>query len=349
MTRPPSHPTPPRVVSLLPSATELLAALDPHLDTSGLLVGRSHECDFPPAVRSIPVLTAPRIRPNLAPDAPIDPATDPGAIDAAVKQSLKAGESLYTVDEALLGSLRPDLILTQDLCTVCSIDLPTVQRLARTLPGPPGVVSLNPSTIEDVLDDLLRVGEALGPEWARRADRVMVALRERLFRAEDFVNPYEDGLAVALLEWTDPLFCAGHWSVQLIERAGARHPWNPTAANPDAGAALGPQRGSRVAPLSRAITPDQLLSHSPGALIIAPCGFSLAQSRACAEHLSRQPWWPDLPAVRAGRVAVVDGNQMFNRPGPRLVDAFEFLVGWLHNRPDLIPKDFPWERFDRCE
>lgn len=275
----------------------------------------------------------------------MDVSSDPAAIDAAVQQSLKAGESLYTVDETLLASLRPDLILTQDLCKVCSVDLPTVQRLARTLPSPPRVVSLNPSTIEDVLDDLLRVGDALGPTWAVRADLAMVALRERLFRAEDFVNPYLDGPAVALLEWTDPLFCAGHWSAQLIERAGARHPWNPTVPRPDSGAARGPQQGSRVAPPSRAITPADLLAHSPDALIIAPCGFSLAQSRACAEHLSRQPWWPDLPAVRTGRVAVVDGNQMFNRPGPRLVDAFEFLVGFINDRPELIPPGFPWRPF----
>lgn len=275
----------------------------------------------------------------------MDVSSDPAAIDAAVQQSLKAGESLYTVDETLLASLRPDLILTQDLCKVCSVDLPTVQRLARTLPGPPRVVSLNPSTIEDVLDDLLRVGDALGPTWAVRADLAMVALRERLFRAEDFVNPYLDGPAVALLEWTDPLFCAGHWSAQLIERAGARHPWNPTVPRPDSGAARGPQQGSRVAPPSRAITPADLLAHSPDALIIAPCGFSLAQSRACAEHISRQPWWPDLPAVRTGRVAVVDGNQMFNRPGPRLVDAFEFLVGFINDRPELIPPGFPWRPF----
>ena len=341
----PTPSTRPRVASLLPSATELLGAIDPLLATDGLLVGRSHECDFPPSVAALPTLTAPRIRPHLAPDRPIDASSDPGAIDAAVKQSLRAGESLYTVDEALLASLRPDLILTQDLCNVCSIDLPAVERLARTLPGPPRVVSLNPSTIEDVLDDLLRVGEALGPEWAARAERAMVDLRERLFRAEEYVNPYLDGPAVALLEWTDPLFCAGHWSAQLIERAGARHPWNPTVAKPDSGAALGPQRGSRIAPPSRAITPTELLAHQPEFLIIAPCGFSLAQSRACAEHLSREPWWPDLPAVRAGRVAIVDGNQMFNRPGPRLIDCFEFLVGLINDRPGLIPADFPFQRF----
>lgn len=335
----------PRVVSLLPSATELLSVIG----TARLLVGRSHECDFPPEVAAVPVLTTPRIPPHISPHiapggaaASFDAANDPRKIDEAVRESLRSEEPLYSVDEGLLASLQPDLILTQDLCNVCSIDLRAVQRLARTLPGPPRVVSLNPSTIEDVLDDLLRVADALGPEWRGAGDRAMVALRERLFRAEDFVNPYEDGPVVGFLEWTDPLFCAGHWTVQLIERAGARHPWNMTTARPDSGAALGPQRGSRVAPPSRTITPEDLVRARPEFLIIAPCGFSLERSWACARELAKRPWWPDLPAVQCGRVAVVDGNQMFNRPGPRLIDAFEFLVGWLHNRPELIPSDFPW-------
>lgn len=293
----------------------------------------------------MPVLTAPRIRPHVAPGDVIDGRDVVSAIDAAVRQSIQAGESLYSVDEGLLASLRPDLILTQDLCKVCSIDLPAVQRVARTLPGPPRVVSLNPSTIEDVLDDLLRIGEALGPRWTGASDRAMVALRERLFRAEEHVNPYEDGPVVGFLEWTDPLFCAGHWTVQLIERAGGRHPWNSTTAKPDSGAALGPQRGARVAPPSRTIAPEDLVRAQPDYLVIAPCGFSLDQSGACARELAKQSWWEALPAVRRGRVAIVDGNQMFNRPGPRLVDAFEFLVGWLHNRPDLMPRDFPWKPF----
>lgn len=333
----------PRVVSLLPSATELLCAVG----AGKLLVGRSHECDFPPEAAHLPVLTAPRIRPHASPADPdsLDPSRDPGAIDAAVRASVDAGESLYVLNDALLRSLAPDLILTQDLCSVCSIDLRSVERLARDLPGPPRVLSLNPSTIEHVLDDLLRVAEALGPSFADPGRAAMVSLRERLFRAEEFVNPYEDGPVVGFLEWTDPLFCAGHWTVQLLERAGARHPWNMTTARPDAGAAVGPQRGERTAPPSKSITPRELVQARPDALIIAPCGFSLPQSRACAAHLAAQPWWADLPAARNGRVAVVDGNQMFNRPGPRLVDAFEFLVGWLHGRPELIPPGFPWEPF----
>lgn len=310
---------------------------------------------MPASVLHLPALTQPRVAHLAPPTPPSTPATpapptsdtsgDPAQIDAAVRAALAQGESLYLVDEPLLASLRPDLILTQDLCRVCSIDLPAIQKLAGSLPGPPRIVSLNPATVEDVLDDLLRIGAALGPAWADAAAQRMVALRERLFRAEEFVNPYEDGPIVGFLEWTDPLFCAGHWTVQLIERAGARHPWNMTAPKPGSGAALGPQRGSRSAPPSHTISPDALVQARPDALIIAPCGFSLSQARACAAQLATQPWWKDLPAVQSRRVAIVDGNQMFNRPGPRLVDAFEFLVGWLHDRPALIPKDFPWARF----
>lgn len=313
---------------------------------------------MPGSVLHLPALTRPRIDPSSPSTPPLpshfEPPTpshsaagtpsDPAETDAAVRAALARGESLCLVDEPLLESLRPDLILTQDLCRVCSIDLAAVQKLAARLPGPPRIVSFNPATVEDVLDDLLRIGTELGPAWAGVAAETMVALRERLFRAEEFVNPYEDGPVVGFLEWTDPLFCAGHWTVQLIERAGARHPWNMTVAKPGSGAALGPQRGARSAPPSHTITPEALVQARPDALVIAPCGLSLAQARACAARLAGQPWWNDLPAVRNGRVAIVDGNQMFNRPGPRIVDAFEFLVGWLHDRPSLIPKGFPWAR-----
>lgn len=280
--------------------------------------------------------------PRVEPGGEIDPSKDPAAIDRAVRDSLGSGQSLYEVDEAALAALKPDVILTQDVCSVCSIDLASVERVARALPGPPRVVSLNPSTIEDVLDDLLRVSAALGPEWAARGDRAMVGLRERLFRAEEYVNPYEDGPVVAFLEWTDPLFCAGHWTVELIERAGGRHPWNETVARADSGAAAGPQRGARVAGASRVVSSEELVNARPEFLVIAPCGFSLDQAWACTEELATREWWGELPAVKRGRVAVVDGNQMFNRPGPRLIDAFEWLVGWVQERPELMPHGFPW-------
>jgi iron complex transport system substrate-binding protein len=317
----------PRIVSLLPSATEVLCLLG----GEHLLVGRSHECDYPPSVAVVPVLTAPRIPPEAS----------PAETDRAVSEALGAGQSLYTLDEQALADLRPDLILTQDLCAVCSIDLAAVQRAAAAIPSRPRVLSLNPRTIDAVLDDLLAVGEAAGLDPAPAVAR----LRERFFAAEEYINPYADPPSVAFLEWTDPLFCAGHWTVQLIERAGAAHPLSPTVPDPCAGAAAGPQRSQRSAPPSRRITPEELVASAPEWLVIAPCGLDLMRTRETARVLAREPWWKALPAVQRGRVALVDGNQMFNRPGPRLAEAFEWLVGWLNDRPELIPEGFQWEPF----
>lgn len=296
-----------------------------------MLVGRSHECNEPPSIGVLPVLTTQR----TAPDAP------PAEIDRAVREQLAGGQPLYTLDAEALAALRPDLILTQDLCNVCSIDLQTVRRVAETLDPPPRIVSLNPTTVEDVLEDILTVGRAAGLE--REALNAVVALRERIHRAADHVNPYTDGPSLAFLEWTDPLFIGGHWTPQLIERAGAQHPLNPTVPDENAGAAAGPQHAYRRAGKSVRIPPEVLVASRPERLVICPCGVGLPGVRALAADLARQPWWPDLPAVRAGRVALVDGDRMFNRPGPRLVDAFEWLVGWINDRPELIPPGFPWE------
>lgn len=323
-----------RIVSLLPSATEILCLIGGR----DLLVGRSHECDHPPGLEDLPVLTAQRTQ--------HDPAAgiDADAIDRQVRETLAADRSLYTLNDDRLADLQPDLILTQDLCEVCSIDLNTVRGVARRLADrglrEPRILSLNPETVEDVLDDILRVGRAAGLESGARD--AVVELRTRLLAAQEFVNPYEEGPVVGFLEWTDPLFIAGHWTVQLIERAGGRHPLNPTAPSPDAGAAAGLQQGERRAGKSVGVPPDVFVATRPGALIVCPCGMTLEQARAETDRLAARPWWADLPAVQSDRVAVVDGNQMFNRPGPRLVDAFEWLVGWLHDRPALIPPGFPW-------
>lgn len=324
-----------RVVSLLPSATETLCLIG----GESLLVGRSHECDFPPGVSTRPALTAQRT--HSPSDSPIN-ASD---IDRQVRAALSAGESLYTLDSHRLAKLRPDVILTQDLCEVCSIDLASVQRVAAGLIAadgrPPAVVSLNPHSVEDVLEDILKVGDAvgLGDAAAREAGR----LRERMYRAIEHVNPFTDGPNVAFLEWTDPLFIGGHWTPQLIERAGGRHPLNPTVPVEGSGAGAGMQLAARKAGKSIRIPTDVLASSRPDALIICPCGVGLEQTRTLAEALAREPWWASLPAVRNGRVALVDGNHYFNRPGPRLVDALEFLVGWINGIPSLIPETFGWE------
>jgi iron complex transport system substrate-binding protein len=273
----------PRVVSLLPSATEVLCRIEGGRD---LLVGRSHECNFPAGLESLPMLTAQRIH-----------ATTSAAIDAEVRATLGTGRdgepasgprSLYTLD---------------------------ADRLR--------VLSLDPASFEDVLDDVLQVGEAVG--LAAGAHRAMIELREAWWTAVDFVNPYLDGPEVAFIEWMKPLFVGGHWTPGMIRAAGGR-------------CSLG-EPGGR----SRTVTPEDLLASMPDRVIICPCGFTIEQTRADLAALTSERWWPLLPAVQEGRVVIVDGDAMFNRPGPRLVEAFRWLVGWINDRPEVIPPGFPVE------
>jgi len=321
----------PRVVSLLPSATEMLCAIGGR----DLLIGRSHECDHPSGLNHVPVLTAQRTKPAAAPD----------AIDRQVREHLAEGTGLYTLNDEVLGSLHPDIILTQDVCEVCSIDLATVRRVVADLAAQghrePKIVCLNPETVEDVLDDVIRIGRACGLK--RPARDAAISLRSRLLAAQEFVNPYQQGPVVGFLEWTDPLFIAGHWTVQMIERAGGRHPLNETVPGPDTGAAAGLQAGARIAGKSIAVPGEIFAASTPEFLVVCPCGLTLDEAVVEAERLrERVGWWGELPAVKNGRVAVVDGSMMFNRPGPRLVDAFEWLVGWIQDRPELMPVGFPW-------
>lgn len=300
-----------RVVSLLPSATEILC----RVGGASLLVGRSHECDFPLGLDHLPVLTGQRTPMFVGEGSSAD-------IDRAVRAALGAGESLYTLDVDQLRALKPDVILTQDLCEVCSIDLQTVQAVARSMDPMPAVVSLDPKSIWAVFDDLLRVGAAVGLE--REAEAAMVELRERWWTAVDFVNPYEEGPEVLFLEWMNPTFVGGHWTPELIRAAGARHSLNAAGFK------------SRVASV------EEIVAAAPDRVIICPCGLPLPAIEAELPALLAERWWSVLPAnLERGRVALVDGNQMFNRPGPRLVDAFRWMVGWLHDRPELIPHNFP--------
>lgn len=308
----------PRIVSLVPSATEIIGLVG----AAPWLVGRSHECDYPGSVLGVPVLTGQTTA----------PAGTSAEIDRQVRDQLATQASLYRLDERLLAELAPDIIFTQHLCHVCSIDLATVRGIASSLHPVPRVVSLNPTTFDGVLDDVLTVGDALGLQ--ARAAREVVGLRERTAAADDFVNRYEDCPTVAFLEWTDPLFIGGHWTVQLIERGGGRHPLNPSVAPGAPGK-------------SHQIAREALIASQPDRIIICPCGFDLARARSAAAELAGQRWFGSLPASKNGGVAIVDGNQMFNRPGPRLVDAYEWLVGWLHGRPELIPVGFPWEPANR--
>jgi iron complex transport system substrate-binding protein len=319
-----------RVASLLPAATELLC----FLGARELLIARSHECDFPPDIGSLPVLTRPLIDPGPAPEFVNQPVRE-------APQTGTPGSSLYTLDVERLVGLRPDLILMQDPPNLAAIDLHTLQAAICRLDPAPRILRLEPQTIEDVFEDLLRIGQAFGRESAAAA--ALVSLRERFFRAADYVPPFAAAPVVAFLESTEPLIIGGRWIPQLLERAGAAHPLNPTRAVAHAGAAAGPMQASRRAGASVRLPPEMLAAVNPACLIVCPRGVVLHAVREATAALAQQPWWPGLPAVRNRRIAIVDGSQMFSRPGPRLVDAYQWLVGWLNDRPDLIPADFPWE------
>ncbi len=300
----------PRVVSLVPSATEMLCALG----GESMLVGRSHECDFPQSITHVPALTRQRVS-----------AVGSAAIDRQVREALGGGgdASLYMLDAALLAQLRPNLILTQDVCQVCSIDMSAVREAAGRLDPQPQIISLNPQTIDDVFDGMVRVAEA-----AELSQDRIVSLRERSWQAREHVNAYTPGERVAVVEWLEPLFVAGRWTPQLVEQAGGEHPLNAPGAK------------------SRQVSAEEFVASQPERLIICPCGFTIDQTQREMHLLTSQPWWRSLTAVQRGAVMLVDGSQMFSRPGPRLIDALEWLVGWLNERPGLMKKSFPAVAFD---
>jgi iron complex transport system substrate-binding protein len=285
-----------RVVSLLPAATEIVAALG-RLDD---LVAVSHECDFPPEVTVKPRVTRCEIHGNALPS---------GEIDRWVRNELHTQRTLYTMDEPLLRDLAPDVILTQRLCDVCAVGYDSVTALAATLPGPPAVVNLEPLRLGDVFQDVLNVGSALDARDA--AVRVVGELQARV----NAVKRRTASLArrrCVLLEWIDPLYRTGHWGPDVVAAAGGVEMVGVAGTN----AAVVPWEAVRAA--------------KPEVLVIACCGFDVARTMQDVPLLRAQPGWDDLPAVRDGRVWVMDGCAYVSRPGPRLADTVELLASCLH-------------------
>lgn len=290
-----------RAVSLLPAATEIIAALG-MLDA---LVGVSHECDWPPAVHDRPRITRCAIHGNALPS---------DAIDGWVREQLRTTGTLYTLDEPLLRRLAPDVIVTQRLCDVCAVGFETVTAFAATLPGPPAVVNLEPQNFAEVLGDVRRVAAALGvPE---RGEAVVAALTARV----DAVRARTAGAArrrTVLLEWITPPFRSGHWGPELVDWAGGVDPVGIAGAD----AAEVPWEAIRAA--------------APEVLVVACCGFDVARTRRDLPALRGYPGFDALPAVRTGEVWLVDGSAYFSRPGPRLVDSLEILARLV--QPDCFP------------
>ncbi len=205
-------------------------------------------------------------------------------------------------------------------------------------------IAIHPRTIEDMLDAVLTIGDQVD-EPARATDLV-VHLRGRLHAAQDFINPYVEGPPVLILDALDPLRVPGLWVPQLVERAGGQFPWNPTIAVPDAGAAAGPQMAYRTAGEPVTITPTQAQMHRPEFVVFALAGLSLDDARAALRTFTAQSWFQSLPAATKGQVALIEGDALAT-PGPGLVDAFEFLVGLLNQREELIPESLQWERVQK--
>lgn len=285
-----------RIVSLVPHATELLFALD----LGDQVVGVTHECDFPDAAQELPQVT----RDVLAPGLP------PSEIDAAVRARTEAGESIYELDGELVRELEPDLIVTQALCHVCAVSVDDVRALAQTLPGPPRVISLDPTTYGETVGDVRTIAQATGAKdaaleliarTARRADIVRLAVRGA-------PRP-----RVAALEWLDPVFVAGHWTPQLIDMAGGED-----------------MLGFAGEP-SRQATWEQVAAAQPEVVIVMPCGYDAARALVEAEEFADR-----LRPLGADQVVAVDASAYFSRPGPRLADGLELLAHILH--PDRVPQ-----------
>jgi iron complex transport system substrate-binding protein len=296
-----------RIVSLLPSLTELVAALGHEAD----LVGVTHECDYPPGIERLPHLTRSRI----------DTSASSGAIDARVAEQ---GGSLYTLDADLLAQLRPDLILTQAQCDVCAVNEATVRQVASGLPGAPPVESVNPTCLADVHATFRRVGELLSALPA--AERLIAAFAATA--AE--VSRRRQGRSsrrVLLLEWFDPPYSSGHWNPELIALAG--------------GVETIGQPGAR----SRRIAWEDVTSADPEVIVLAPCGFTLERAEAELPALRSRPEWARLAAVRARQVVLADGSAYFSRPGPRLEASLRIAAAAIDPEAcaDLAPAD-GWSR-----
>jgi len=277
----------PRIVSLLPSATEIVCALG----FEDALVGRSHECDFPHGIERLPVCTEPKVR-----------GADTRAIHNSVSAILQQDISVYRVDDKLLRELQPTHIVTQIQCDVCAVSLRDVEALMADWVGAaPQLIALNPQSLEDVFGDIQRTATALGAD----GDSLVGSMRSRMQAIAASASALKPRMVI--IEWIEPLMAAGNWMPTLVEMAGGTDP-------------LG-----RPGQHSAWMTWDDLMGADPDIIVIAPCGFRIEDSQRDLHLLATDRRWQSLRAVRAERVFIADGNQFFNRPGPRLVESLQIL------------------------
>jgi iron complex transport system substrate-binding protein len=291
-----------RICSLLPGATEIACALG----LADEIVGVSHECDFPAAARTKPVMVRSRIDPSMI---------GSGEIDRQVGDLLRSKQSLYALDEKLFKDSEPDIILTQGLCDVCALDYNDVVRAARSLPRDPRIVSLDPHCLGDILNDVLQIGEATNR--SPQAKSLVQELKLRIEAVRDRSARSASQPRVGCLEWFDPIYIAGHWVPEMVQIAGGNDILG-TAGEP-----------------STKIEWEAVIASRPDVLILMPCGFDLERTVQESSSLRTRTAWQSLPAVRNRRVFAASGTDYFSRPGPRLVDGLEILSQVIH--PELSP------------
>jgi iron complex transport system substrate-binding protein len=271
------------------------------------VVGVSHECDFPAEANKRPRVTHCPVHGRGLTSA---------EIDQWVKRSLRENGTIYTIDEPLMRKLRPDIVLTQKLCDVCAVGYGTVARLAGTLPGPPAVVNLEPTSLADIFDDIRHVADACGVK--DRAEKLIGQLSRRVENVRQRAAQISHRPRCFLMEWIDPPFCSGHWGPELVEIAGGFD-------------SLGRKHQPSVQ-----IEWQQVLEARPEVIVLALCGYDIARAERDYELLRRLPGFDSLPAAQNGRIHLVNASAYFARPGPRIVDSVEVLAGILH--PDEFPE-----------
>jgi iron complex transport system substrate-binding protein len=293
-----------RIVSFLPSATEMVCALG----LADRLVGITHECDYPSEVAD-----KPRVVRKVLPLAGMSLRE----IDAAVSARMRNGASLYQVDERLLQELAPTLILTQNLCQVCAPSGNEITQVLKSLRPTPQVLWFTPNSVADIEENLRELGKATGR--VKEAEAIIASGRTRLEKVTALTRNASTRPRVFCMEWVDPVYCSGHWVPEMVELAG------------------GVDALSRKGTDSVRLAWLDVLNWAPQVLIISPCGFSLNGAVRQAIELFAYPCWADLPAVRQDRVYAVDANSYFARPGPRVVDGIELFAHLFH------PKTCDWK------
>ena len=286
-----------RIVTLLPSATEIVCALG----FGDELVGRSHECDFPAGVERLPALTEPKFKVEGT----------SAEIDERVKRIVGDALSVYRVDAARLRELKPDVIVTQSQCEVCAVSESEVESaVAEWLGERPRIVSLAPYALSDVFEDTVRVAAALGDR--KRGEETVAKLRMRMDAIAERARSAKSRPTFACIEWIDPMMSAGNWMPELVEMAGGTNLFGKAGEH------------------SPWMKFEELAAANPEVIMVSPCGFSMKRSREELPTLTGNLQWKELRAVRDGKVYLADGNQYFNRPGPRIVESLEILAEMLH-------------------